>query len=174
VGLDPTEPLLARAKERDPGGTYVKGSGEQLPFENDSFDVVAFYLTLIDIPDYRKAIQEAARVLRPGGRMVIGNLAPHATTSPSGWVRDANGKKLYFPIDNYCEEWGIEVAWAGIKVINYHRPLSDYMSAFLGAGLLLREYLEPVPGKEFVAMNPDMEYERRVPYLVAMLWEKPL
>jgi SAM-dependent methyltransferase len=173
VGLDPTEPLLARAKERDPGGTYVKGSGEQLPFEDDFFDVVAFYLTLIDIPDYRKAIQEAARVLKPGGQMVIGNLAPHATTSPTGWVRDAQGNKLYFPIDNYCEEWGTEVAWAGIKVINYHRPLSDYMSAFLGGGLMLREYLEPVPTKEFVEKNPDFEYERRVPYVVAMLWEKP-
>jgi len=172
VGIDPTEPLLNKAKERDPGGTYLEGSGEHLPFEDSSFDIVAFYLTLIDIPNYRKAIFEASRVLRLGAKVIVGNLASHATTSPTGWVRDAQGKKTYFPIDHYCEEFGQVVEWAGISVINYHRPLSHYMDAFLCAGLSLRKYLEPIPTREQVANDPEMEFERRVPYLIAMLWEK--
>lgn len=173
VGIDPTEPLLETARQRDPQGEYILGSGEYLPFDDGSFDVVAFYLTLIDIPDFRKAISEGSRVLKPGGRLVIGNLAPHATTSPQGWVRDESGAKLYFPIDRYSDEWGQMVEWAGIRVLNYHRPLTAYMKALLGAGLILREYLEPVPSQEEVERNPELEYERRVPYLVAMLWEKP-
>jgi ubiquinone/menaquinone biosynthesis C-methylase UbiE len=154
-------------------GTYVKGSGEQLPFEDDSFDIVAFYLTLIDIPDFRTAITEATRVLKPGGNIAVGNLAPHADTTPTGWARDAAGKKTHFPIDNYMEEFPQTVEWAGISVINFHRPLSAYMQAFLKCGLILREYLEPVPSKEEVAAKPELEWERRVPYLNAMLWEKP-
>ena len=173
VGLDPTEKLLAAARMRDPAGTYHLGSGEKLPYEDESFDVVVFYLTLIDIPDFRQAIKEGARVLKSGGRMVIGNIACHASTHPSGWVKDAEGRKLYYPIDHYCDEFGEEVAWAGIKVINYHRPLGAYMEAFLGSGLILREYLEPAPSKDEVKNNPELEFERRVPYLVAMLWEKP-
>src|SRR4051812_23400902 len=58
IGLDPTPALLDTAKSRDPKGAYVLGSGEDLPFENASFDVAVFYLTLIDIPDFRKAIAE--------------------------------------------------------------------------------------------------------------------
>jgi SAM-dependent methyltransferase len=173
VGLDPTVPLLDTAQTRHPGGKYAIGSGEDLPFEDDAFDVAVFYLTLIDIPDFRKAISEAARVLKPGGRLVIGNLACHASTSPTGWIRDEDGKKLYFPIDYYSDELTQLVEWAGIRVINYHRPLQWYMEAFLGCGLILKEYLEPVPSSEQIAQNPDLEYERRVPYVVAMLWEKP-
>ena len=73
TGLDPTEPLLETAKARHPGGRYLPGYGDHLPFQDSSFDVVVFYLTLIDILDFRKAIGEGARVLKPGGRMVIGN-----------------------------------------------------------------------------------------------------
>lgn len=172
VGIDPTPPLLGTARERDPDGSYLLGKAEQLPFEDASFDILVFYLTLIDIPDFRTAIKEAGRVLKPGGRMVIGNLAPHASTSAQGWVRDANGKKLYYPIDRYSDEFAQVVEWAGIRVVNYHRPLNAYMQSFLGEGLVLREYLEPVPTEEQAAANPELEYERRAPYLVAMLWEK--
>lgn len=172
IGLDPTEALLTVAKERDPNGVYVSGSGEDPPFDDASFDVAVFYLTLIDIPDFRKSIAEATRVLKPGGHIVVGNIASHAT-SPTGWVKDDNGKKLYYPIDYYSDERSMEVAWAGIKVINYHRPLSAYMKAFLDCNLILREYLEPLPTEEEVKENPDLEHEHRVPYLVAMLWEKP-
>jgi len=173
VGLDPTEALLATAQERDPSGTYVRGVGESLPFDDASFDVVVSYLTLLDIEDYRKAIKEFARVLKPGGRFVYGNLAAFATTTGKGWVEDDAGNKLYFPIDHYIEERGMEVAWNGIKIINYHRPLSSYVTAMLQAGLILREFVEPAPSPEQVEKNPRWSYDRRVPYCMAMLWEKP-
>ncbi len=149
TGLDPTLPLLETARARHPEGSYLVDVGEDLPFENSSFDVVVFYLTLIDIPDFRKAISEGARVLRPGGRMVIGNLASHASTTPNGWTRDADGKALYYALNNY-------------------------MDAFLSCGLILREYLEPIPTLEEVAVNPKWADDRKVPYVVAMLWEKAL
>lgn len=173
VGLDPTEALLCVAAERDPRGTYVKGVGESIPFENDSFDVVVSYLTLLDIDDYRLAIKECTRVLKPGGRFVYGNLAAFATTTGKGWVEDESGNKLYFPIDHYIEERGMEVEWSGIKIINYHRPLSSYMTAFLDAGLILREFVEPAPTLEQVEKNPRWSWDRRVPYCMGALWIKP-
>jgi ubiquinone/menaquinone biosynthesis C-methylase UbiE len=68
VGLDPTPALLARARARDAGGTYVEGVAEQLPFDDGAFDLVVSYLTLIDIPDVQAAIPEMARVLAPAAR----------------------------------------------------------------------------------------------------------
>lgn len=67
VGVDPTPALLAAARARDIQGTYVDAFAEQLPFDDEAFDLVVSYLSLIDIPDIQSAIPEMARVLRPGG-----------------------------------------------------------------------------------------------------------
>jgi SAM-dependent methyltransferase len=175
VGLDPTSLLIQTAREKHPDGEYVKGSGEKLPFESESFDMVVFYLTLIDIPDFRSAIKEANRVLRPEGKLVAGNLASHATTSVGnlGWVKDEKGNRLHFAIDNYLDEYGDVVGWKGIKIVNWHRPLSAYFDTYLSEGLILKRFLEPAPTLEQAAENPSWNYDRRVPYTNAMLWQKP-
>lgn len=173
IGLDPTLPLIEEARARDPQSDYVRGTAERLPFGDRSFDVVVSYLTLIDIPDYRAAISEFARVLKLGGRLVVGNISSHASTHPSGWVKDAQGHRLYYPVDFYLEERYEEISWGAIKIRNYHRPLSAYMEAYLGNGLHLKRFLEPAPSKEQVAEHPEWENDRRIAYVNAMLWMKP-
>src|SRR5262245_16459894 len=70
IGVDPTVALIEEARRRDPGGKYLLGRAEQLDFVDDRFDLVVSYLTLIDIPDFRTAITEMTRVLKPGGRLL--------------------------------------------------------------------------------------------------------
>ena len=67
TGIDPTQSLLEVARKRDPSGDYRPGRAEQLDFDDASFDLVVSYVTLVDIADFRTAIREMARVLRPGG-----------------------------------------------------------------------------------------------------------
>jgi SAM-dependent methyltransferase len=172
IGLDPTPPLIKTARERQPEGCYVKASAESVPLQSEVFDIVVSYLTLVDIPDFRAAIKESARVLKPGGLFVVANLASHASTSANGWVRNENGERLYFPIDNYMYEFGQEVAWRDIRIVNYHRPLSAYMEAYLSSGLVLKKFLEPTPSDEDIRAHPDWESDRRVPYVNAMLWQR--
>ena len=45
--------------------------GEQLPFQTGTFDLILSHEVLEHVQDDRKAVAEMARVLRPGGRMVI-------------------------------------------------------------------------------------------------------
>jgi ubiquinone/menaquinone biosynthesis C-methylase UbiE len=74
VGVDPTPALIAVAQTRDPRGTYVEAIAERLPFCEETFDLVVSYLSLIDIADVEAAVPEMARVLRPGGTLLIANL----------------------------------------------------------------------------------------------------
>lgn len=169
IGIDPTQPLLDEARRRDPDGLYLRGRAEQLPVPPDRFDLVVSYLTLIDIPDFRTAIAEMARVLRPGGTLLIANLTAMITAGAPmrGWVTDAAGRRLHYPVDNYLTESCYWDAWDGIHIQNWHRPLSAYMQAFLGAGLELVVFDEPEP----VATAPDRhERYRRVPWFLLMEW----
>jgi 2-polyprenyl-3-methyl-5-hydroxy-6-metoxy-1,4-benzoquinol methylase len=171
TGIDLTRPFIELARERDPGGDYRLGRAEQLEFADGSFDLAVSYITLIDIPDFRAAIREMARVLRPGGALLMANLTGFTSACANrGWVKDANGEHLHFPVDNYLREFAFWFEWSGIKIENWHRPLEAYMSAFLEAGLNLNFFAEPpaVSGAEV-----HRERQRRVPWFVVMEWQKP-
>lgn len=77
VGLDSSEEMLNEARKRS-DKIFVLGHAEKLPFENSSFDAVVFVTTLEFIPDYKQAIKEAIRVLRPHGRVVAMMLNPRS------------------------------------------------------------------------------------------------
>ncbi|OAF20127.1 class I SAM-dependent methyltransferase [Bradyrhizobium neotropicale] len=170
IGIDPTEALLARAKAMDPQGDYRLGRAEAMDFDA-SFDLVVSYLSLIDMPDVRTAIAKMVAALRPGGTLLIANLTSFNTAGqPDGWTPDGEGVPR-FSIDHYMDERAIWVAWRGIRIQNWHRPLSTYMTLLLDHGLQLRLFTEPEPtggAPEQIARH------RRVPYFHMMEWQKPV
>lgn len=167
AGIDPTKLLIERAKELDPLGDYRLASAGELPFPDENFDLVISYLTLIDIPDFRKALREIVRVLKPGGTFLIANLNSFITPLPWGWIKDEDGRHLYYPVDRYLEEFPVWVEWSNIRIQNWHRPLSAYMHELLGLGLSLSFFDEPMP------LSGDAERlnrYRRAPWFVVMEW----
>jgi SAM-dependent methyltransferase len=69
VGLDISETLI-RARAEDPLLTEnIVGDMEQLPFADGSFDACLFVAALHHVPDPLVALQEAFRVLKPGGQL---------------------------------------------------------------------------------------------------------
>ena len=171
VGLDPTPELLEAARARDPEGTYVEGRAEALDFAEASFDLVVSCLSLIDMEHADAAIAEMARVLKPGGTLLVANLTGLATArARDGWQRNLLGRKTHFAVDRYLEPRAEWQSWRGIRILNWHRPLKDYMQWFLAQGLVLTHFDEPAP----VGGPPDRaESYRRAPWYLIMEWRKP-
>ena len=71
VGLDVAEAMLARARENYPALAVQRGSAEELPFPEARFDAVVGNLVILHLARPEAAAAEAARVLRPGGRLVL-------------------------------------------------------------------------------------------------------
>jgi phosphatidylethanolamine/phosphatidyl-N-methylethanolamine N-methyltransferase len=76
VGIDLSVPMLRKAKEKADGGLrQVIGLAAmdacRLAFPNESFDVVTVPFVITLVPDPEGALTEIARVLKPGGAIVI-------------------------------------------------------------------------------------------------------
>lgn len=90
---------------------------EEIPLDDDSIDAVVFTYTLCSIDDWRAALGEVRRVLRPGGRLVFSEhgLAPDAPVAMwqhrlnPVWKRVAGGCNLDRPITDCFEEAGFRL-----------------------------------------------------------------
>jgi demethylmenaquinone methyltransferase/2-methoxy-6-polyprenyl-1,4-benzoquinol methylase len=71
VALDFSEGMLAQGRKVRPKLTFVKGDALQLPFPDHHFDLTTISFGIRNTNDYEKALREAYRVTKPGGRMVI-------------------------------------------------------------------------------------------------------
>ena len=69
VGVDLSGGMLAHARQQ--GCVVAQGSVTALPFRDATFDVAYSFKVLAHIPDIRAAIGEMARVVRPGGTVVV-------------------------------------------------------------------------------------------------------
>ncbi len=87
VLAEPSPHMLAklRAKVAEGDGVHiVQASAQDLPFEDNSFDTAVFTLVLCTVPDPAKALAEAARVLKPGGKLLF---VEHVRSEDPGLAR---------------------------------------------------------------------------------------
>jgi SAM-dependent methyltransferase len=89
TGIDMTPPMLAKARTaaaemRLEHVEFVEGEAEQLPFGDDSFDVVISNGVIDLIPDKAAVFTQLFRVLAPGGRMQIADVTIQNPVSAEG------------------------------------------------------------------------------------------
>ncbi|HEU5110336.1 MAG TPA: class I SAM-dependent methyltransferase, partial [Micromonosporaceae bacterium] len=119
VGVDSSPAMLERARARVPGGEFRRGDLSSLPLPDGGVDLVVCALALTHVPDLRRPFAEFARVLRPGGHLVVSDVHHERvalTSMPR--VRSADGAPVLLPA--------------------YRHRAGDYLCAALPAGFLVR------------------------------------
>lgn len=76
VGVDPSEKMLKKAKSRHLGINWLKGTAEQIPAADKSFDGIIATLTIHHWTDLKKAFVDLDRVLADNGKMVMFTSTP--------------------------------------------------------------------------------------------------
>ncbi|HLU83379.1 MAG TPA: methyltransferase domain-containing protein [Trueperaceae bacterium] len=71
VGVDINPGMLRVARIKAPEMQWLEASAEELPFEDESFDAVLCQFALMFFTDKVAALEEMARVLKPGGRLAV-------------------------------------------------------------------------------------------------------
>jgi SAM-dependent methyltransferase len=170
TGLDIVPELLEQGRAlADRVGvsvTWVEGDAEELPFDDDSFDVVLSIFGCMFAPDHRRAAAEIARVLRGGGRMGICAWMPEGRT---GEMFATIGRHMPAPPEGFEPPplWGVAshveeiFAGTGMSIATQRGEVRfavdspdaafDLMTTKFGPILAAREVLEPAGRWEALA-----------------------
>ncbi len=175
---------MARAYQTDEplDIVYHRRSISDMPFlDEDSFDAIVSNYVLMDVRDYEGAIEEFARVLRPGGVVVIVISHPCFHTPGSAWLRvppDSlrREERVRWMVDGYFYQGAWFNRWGPFDTafIGFHRTLSEYHRAFQAAGLRVTALEEPSVTARGEAELPlhHVRHLKRIPYSIVFRLER--
>lgn len=168
TGIDVDPAMLAAARSRsDCAGVSValrEARAEELPFDDGAFDVVLAVTVLCFVPDARGAVREMARVLAPGGCLVLGELGRFSVWAAErrvrGWLGSSTWKRARFWSRSNLAELARD---AGLDVVetrgSIFYPPSD-VAARLAAPLEPLLTRLRAPGAAFLALAADKPESR--------------
>ena len=116
---------------------------QQLPFDDDRFDGAVSPLVLHYMEDWRPALKEIRRVLKPGGWF---QFSTHHPAADAALFRTKN----YFAVERVTDHWD----WVG-DVTFYRRSFTEMFDSLSDCGLVVERLVEPVPTEEFRDADPE-------------------
>jgi ArsR family transcriptional regulator len=133
--VDRSPGVLARAKalaarRKISNITWKKGEIEHVPIDSATMDVVLLSQSLHHAGDPAVAIGEAARVLKPGGRLLLLDLRPHDET----WVREKLGDQWFGFSDEQLTGLLGHAGFGDVRVSLGARRTNDPFAVILAVG----------------------------------------
>ncbi len=137
VGLDQSESMVAVARSKLPDVRFEVGDLEHLPFADDEFDLAVVSLALCHLADPGAAVAELARVVRPGGVLMI--------TDPHPFGAILGGQAFY---------GGMSPSRPMTWVRNNPHDASTWLRSFRSARLSVEECIEEPFSDEQISSSP--------------------
>ena len=191
TAIDISKVFIQYAKESEVteplGIKYQVASGTNLPFSNNQFDFTIATMSLMDMAENEKAIEEAYRVIKPEGFFQFSILHPCFTSLNYEWIKDENGKRTGFIVRDYfknlngeLEEWIFGAAPKEITekmknfiVPRFTRILSEWLNLLIRIGFILEQFCEPFADDEILSKHPEEYTSRIIPYFLIIRCRKP-
>jgi SAM-dependent methyltransferase len=144
-------PSMVEHARRRPGASssahrltiQVAELGSRLPFEDSTFDGAVSPLVLHYLRDWRPALTEVKRVLKPGGWF---QFSTHHPSADAALFQTQD----YFATERVVDHW----KWAG-RVEFYRRSLTEIFASIFDTGFAMERVVEPVPTEELKNAEPD-------------------
>lgn len=163
VGLDLSGQQLkhARAVMREAGIAFslVQGSGEELPFQDGSFDIAFADHGAFSFADPYRTMPEAARVLRPGGLLAFSLVSILYAIATPVEADHATNQLVY-------DYFGYRSLRAPDGTVDFNLPYGEWIALFRKCGLVVEELIEPRPAPNAVSTYRDADdvaWSRRWP-----------
>lgn len=171
VGVDISQNMLEQARESCAGRVELCNLPmEDYDAEAGSFDLVISSLAFHYVSDLAALSRKIHSWLKPHGCLLFSMEHPICTCSQGivpGWARDAEGKKLYWCVDQYSYEGRRESRWFIDGVLKYHRTVSSVLNCLIDADFSIARVLEPHAIETAEADRPSLlEERRRPPFLI--------
>ncbi len=155
TGLDFSHEMLLRAREKEQGLPLVRASAEALPFREATFDLVFCVNALPHFPQPQRFIEEAGRVLAPGGTLAVIGRDPRLNTEqtwhyqyfPETWDADL----ARFP------SWGTVADWmlqAGFRELAW-RPVERLVDPKVGREMLSNPWLHKNSSSQLALLSEE-------------------
>jgi ubiquinone/menaquinone biosynthesis C-methylase UbiE len=180
VGVDISKGLLNIARRNNPDLEFFEMDMEDLDFPEESFDLAYSSLAIHYVDDWTPALQEARRILRPGGQYVfscghpIDSAMEYASEDDFKYARlgrkvntKTNERTIY---GDYLvhETDGVKPVTGVLKdieVVVYHRTFSKMIEQILASGFTIERVVEPQP----IEGDPE-HYEQLTRIPTFMIW----
>jgi SAM-dependent methyltransferase len=182
VALDISEVFIRAAADSATHRTaHIVGDGTELPFRPACFDGVTAFMSLMDVAEPERTLDEVARVLRPGGFVQFSITHPASSTPIRHWVNDADGRRYALAIGDYFHEGAVSEAWTfgaapeetraavrPFEITSARRTLSGWINAVVRAGLDITAIAEPHAEESTAAAHPHVADTRIAPYFLVV------
>ncbi|MEI6035871.1 MAG: class I SAM-dependent methyltransferase [Verrucomicrobiae bacterium] len=170
LGIDLSTALLALARERNPGVTFIEGDIAAPPLRDAMCDVVFSSLAMHYAADWSVPLLAIRSALRPGGRFVFSTHHPvlwsaetrrtsQGTTLRHGYSRTAKQEVEVWG-DYGCERWENDTWFDKMHVTFHHKTFATMIRAVVGAGFEIADISEPLAENDG---SPDGAIYSRIP-----------
>jgi SAM-dependent methyltransferase len=162
------------AVTHESGEPAVLANAIELPFHDETFDLVVAYMCLHDIDGMPQAIGEIARVLQHSGRLCLA--IPHPLNS-AGSFRGRDPAAPFVISGSYLDTaaltWVADRGGIHLTFHSEHRPLEAYIRAMEAGGLLTEAIREVRAPDHVVARDPAARRWQRIPLFLHLRAIKP-